>query len=267
MRYFVLLLCIVHLGSLTGIAQPTGNANVVIGNHSAIYDSNGMLLPWTSWQDAIAREIQWYLQCPVTHGYPNFVWMTFMDGNYQPDPRRSDFIPATQNGMGIISYLKYYVYDERRNRKVLAWAKYMGDYLINESNTPDAGRYPRFTRSTGIPLSFPNRQIAARKVTDLLKLNPTKAPSPDMHLRCFTKKQVRRNISPRRCTMQKCLLQICSRVIHPDHRGRSVLITGPGKRAVRFRAIWFTSLDCSTFCPLWIIRNLTYRDGDSGHGY
>jgi hypothetical protein len=99
--------------------------------------------------------MQWYLQCPITHGYPNFVWMTFMDGHYQPDPRRSDFIPATQNGMGIISYLKYYAYDQRRNKKVLEWAKYMGDYLIDNANTPDSGRYPRFTRSTGIAGKFP----------------------------------------------------------------------------------------------------------------
>jgi hypothetical protein len=81
--------------------------------------------------------------------------MTFVDGNYQPDPRRSDFIPATQNGMGIISYLKYYVYGGRRNKKVLAWAKYMGDYLVNESNTPNTGRYPGFTRSTGVAGKFP----------------------------------------------------------------------------------------------------------------
>ena len=126
-----------------------------IGNHKAVYDDKGMLLPWTSWRDAVDREMQWYLHCPVTHGYPNFVWMTFMDGNYQPDARRSDFIPATQNGMGIISYLKYFVYDKRRNAKVLEWAKYMGDYLINESNTPDEGRYPKFTRSTGVAAKFP----------------------------------------------------------------------------------------------------------------
>ncbi|HMC84655.1 MAG TPA: hypothetical protein VKI61_03990 [Chitinophagaceae bacterium] len=133
------------------IAKPT----VQIGNHAAVYDARGMLLPWTSWHDAINREMQWYLHCPVTHGYPNFIWMTFMDGNYQPDAHRSDFIPATQNGMGIISYLKYYVFDKRRNKKVLEWAKHMGNYLVNESNTPNDGRYPRFTRSTGIAEKFP----------------------------------------------------------------------------------------------------------------
>jgi hypothetical protein len=141
--------------SLATLAQTRRTAQVEIGNHSAVYDSNGRLLPWISWQNAIELEMQWYLNCPVTHGYPNFVWMTFMDGNYQPDARRSDFIPAMQNGMGIISYLKYYVYTQRRNKKVLEWAKYMGDYLIKESNTPDTGRYPHFTRSTGISARFP----------------------------------------------------------------------------------------------------------------
>jgi hypothetical protein len=151
----VTIVCPALIISFAAIAQPRKNAAIEIGNHSAVYDDKGMLLPWISWQNAINLEMQWYLHCPITHGYPNFVWMTFMDGNYQPDARRSDFIPATQNGMGIISYLKYYVYDQRRNPKVLEWAKYMGDYLINESNTPDTGRYPRFTRSTGMAAKFP----------------------------------------------------------------------------------------------------------------
>jgi hypothetical protein len=133
----------------------TERQEVMIGNHKAIYDNNGTLLPWTSLQSAVEFEMQWYLNCPVTHGYPNFVWMTFMDGNYQPDIKRIDFIPATQNGMGIISYLKYYAYSNRRNKKVLEWAKYMGDYLVQESNTPDEGKYPHFTRSTGIAGKFP----------------------------------------------------------------------------------------------------------------
>ena len=149
-RRLAAILYFLSITPFVALTQP-----VEIGNHTAVYDGKGMLLPWTSWEDAVHREMQWYLQCPVTHGYPNFVWMTFMDGDYQPDPRRSDFIPATQNGMGILSYLKYYVYDKRRNKKVLDWAKYMGDYLINDSNTPDVGRYPQFTRSTGIAGRFP----------------------------------------------------------------------------------------------------------------
>jgi hypothetical protein len=140
--------------SHTSLSQ-TVKQEVMIGNHKAIYDNQGMLSAWTSWRSAVDLEMQWYLQCPVTHGYPNFVWMTFMDGNYQADIKRNDFIPATQNGMGIISYLKYYAYSSRKFKKVLEWAKYMGDYLVKESNTPDEGKYPHFTRSTGIAGKFP----------------------------------------------------------------------------------------------------------------
>jgi len=133
----------------------TVKQELTIGNHKAVYDNKGMLLPWTSLRNAVDLEMQWYLNCPETHGYPNFMWMTFMDGNYQPDIKRNDFIPATQNGMGIISYLKYYAWSKRKNKKVLEWAKYMGNYLVKESNTPDEGKYPQFTRSTGTAGKFP----------------------------------------------------------------------------------------------------------------
>ena len=154
LKKVLLILIIIVFLSHVSLSQ-TIKPDVVIGNHKAVYDKNGMLQPWTSLRSAADLEMQWYLHCPVTHGYPNFVWMTFMDGNYQPDIKRNDFIPATQNGMGIMSYLKYYIYDKRRNKKVLEWAKYMGDYLVQESNTPDEGKYPHFTRSTGIAGKFP----------------------------------------------------------------------------------------------------------------
>src|SRR5579862_5085509 len=93
----LLVLILVFLLTTYSPAQ-TIKHDVVIANHKAIYDNNGMLLPWISLRSAVDLEMQWYLHCPVTHGYPNFVWMTFMDGNYQPDIKRNDFIPATQNG-------------------------------------------------------------------------------------------------------------------------------------------------------------------------
>ena len=126
-----------------------------IGNHAAIYDAHGALLPWTPWSDAIKREVNWYLKCPVEHGYPRFVYMTFMDGNYEPLAENTSFIPATQDGMGIISYLKYYAWQGKQDPRVLQVARYMGDYLIEEANTPDKGKYPRFTRSTGWRGKFP----------------------------------------------------------------------------------------------------------------
>jgi len=125
-----------------------------VGFHSAIYDADGKLVPWTSWDDAIDREMNWYLNCPVDpHGYPIFVFTTFMDGQYKP--YKTDIIPCTQNGMGIISYLKYWEYKGKSNPKVLEWARKMGDYLVKETLTPDAGAYPRFTRSTGDHSDFP----------------------------------------------------------------------------------------------------------------
>jgi hypothetical protein len=173
LKSVLLLLVAVFLLSHVSISQ-TAEQEPMIGNHEAAYDKNGMLLPWTSLQNAVDLEMQWYLQCPVTHGYPNFVWMTFMDGNYQPDIQRNDFIPATQNGMGIISYLKYYVYSGRRNKKVLDWAKYMGDYLVKESNTPDEGKYPHFTRSTGIAGKFPQPRDCGTQGDKPYEIQPDK---------------------------------------------------------------------------------------------
>ncbi|HUO32051.1 MAG TPA: hypothetical protein VMU80_22725 [Bryobacteraceae bacterium] len=129
--------------------------NPVIGNHRAVYGPHGALRPWTSWKDALAREMNWYLACPLEHGYPRFVYVTFMNGDYTPVERRSDFIPSMQDGMGIISYLKYYEWSGRQNQKILEFARDMGDYLVKESLTPDTGKYPRFTRSTGIRAKFP----------------------------------------------------------------------------------------------------------------
>ena len=126
-----------------------------IGNHNARYDSNGTLLAWTSWEEIMQREVNWYLQCPVEKGYPRFVAMTFMDGDYKPIPKRDSFIPATQNGMGIISYLKYHAYLHKKDPRLLAMARSMGDYLVKEANTPNEGKYPRFTRSTGWRSRFP----------------------------------------------------------------------------------------------------------------
>jgi hypothetical protein len=129
--------------------------DAMIGNHKPRYDAHGVLLPWTSWGDAIDREMQWYLKCPREHGYPRFVSVTFMDGNFQPIEKRKDFIPSMQDGMGIISYLKYYNSRGARDPKWLQVARYMGDYLVKESLTPNTGKWPRFTRSTGCRECFP----------------------------------------------------------------------------------------------------------------
>lgn len=74
-----------------------------IGRHEAVYDGNEKdpkLVLWTTWDDALEREMKWYLNAPINkHGYPAFVHITFMDELYQS--YRDDSIPATQNLMGI----------------------------------------------------------------------------------------------------------------------------------------------------------------------
>ncbi len=145
-----------------------------IGNHKAVYDSHGTLLPWTSWRDALDREMNWYLKCPIEHGYPRFVWMTFMDGDYNPITRHPDFIPATQNGMGIISYLKYYAWTKKQNPRILEFARYMGDYLVKEALTPDTGKYPRFTRSTGWRAKFPQPPDSGSQADRPYEIEPDK---------------------------------------------------------------------------------------------
>ena len=91
----------------------------VIAGHVARYDAQGRLLPWTSWNVALDREMHFYQQCPADHGYPQFISATILDGDCVPVPERTDTIPATQNGMGIISYLKFYELRGRRDPRLL----------------------------------------------------------------------------------------------------------------------------------------------------
>jgi hypothetical protein len=138
--------------SLLLLAIPTfaqTPAPAIIAGHTAKFDSQGRLLPWISWKQALELEMRFYQQAPRDHGYPLFVSVTFLDGDWKPLPDRTDTIPATQNGMGILSYLKYYEFTGRRDATTLATARSMGDYLVKESLTPNTGKYPSFTRSTG----------------------------------------------------------------------------------------------------------------------
>jgi hypothetical protein len=122
---------------------------LIIAGHTARVDALGQLRPWTSWNDALDREMSFYQQCPADRGYPRFVLATFLDGDWTPNPDRTDSIPATQNGMGILSYLKFYELRGRRFPEYLTTARAMGDYLVKETLTPNSGPYPKFTRSTG----------------------------------------------------------------------------------------------------------------------
>ena len=122
---------------------------LIIAGHTARFDGQGCLRPWTSWNDALALEMDFYQQCPMDRGYPRFVSATFLDAEWIPMPDRTDTIPATQNGMGILSYLKFYELGGNRDGRLLNTARAMGDYLVKETLTPHSGQYPAFTRSTG----------------------------------------------------------------------------------------------------------------------
>jgi hypothetical protein len=143
--------CVIALADLKfdrpdDVACPAAAA--ALGGHEVRRDAEGGLLPWTSWNAALDREVEFYLRAPRDHGYPIFATVTFLDGTWKPT-ERTDTIPSTQNGMGIISYLKFYALRGGKDARVLDVARSMGDFLLAESPTPDAGKYPRFTRSTG----------------------------------------------------------------------------------------------------------------------
>jgi len=128
---------------------------VIIAGHKARIDAQGELLPWTSWHAALDLEMQFYRHCPADHGYPRFVCESFLDENWVPYPDRTDFIPAMQNGMGIVSYLKFHELRGKQDPWFLDVARSMGDFLVDQALTPDTGAYPLFTRSTGRREQFP----------------------------------------------------------------------------------------------------------------
>jgi hypothetical protein len=128
---------------------------IIIAGHEALFDGIGRLIPWTSWMTALDLEMKFYQTCPLDHGYPRFACETFLDGEWTPSTARSDTIPTTQNGMGIISYLKFYQLHGLRESVYLEAARSMGDYLLREALTPRDCEYPLFTRSTGKRAQFP----------------------------------------------------------------------------------------------------------------
>jgi hypothetical protein len=137
------------------VSDPQTHQPVTIAGHEARFDAQGRLRPWTSWNEALDLEMNFYQQCPSDRGYPRFVLATFLDGQWTPIPERLDTIPATQNGMGILSYLKFHELRGSQDSRFLRTACAMGDYLVREALTPASGRYPSFTRSTGKRDQFP----------------------------------------------------------------------------------------------------------------
>ncbi|HLN48803.1 MAG TPA: hypothetical protein VK251_04785 [Steroidobacteraceae bacterium] len=146
----------------------------ILAGHPLVFDASGRLRPWTSWNAALDLEMDFYRQCPSDHGYPRFVQATFLDGDWVPMSDRTDTIPATQNGMGILSYLKYRELRGGQDPGYLRTARSMGDYLLKESLTPNSGKYPAFTRSTGIRGKFPQPEDCGSQSDRPFEIEPDK---------------------------------------------------------------------------------------------
>jgi hypothetical protein len=151
-----------------------GAQNLVLGHHKAIYDRNGMLAPWTSWTDALDREMKWYEKCPTDHGYPLFTTVTFMDSHFSVAGQRTDSIPAMQNGVGILSYLAYDDFTHHKDPSCVATARKMGDYILDQALTPDEGVYPRFPRSTGRAGEWPQKPDCGSQDDQPYEIQPDK---------------------------------------------------------------------------------------------
>jgi hypothetical protein len=173
LRIAILLLTLIS-AAFVGVLHTQSATPIVIAGHDAKFDPAGHLLPWIPWDIALDREMRFYETAPADHGYPIFVSTTFLDGDWRPASDRTETIPATQNGMGIISYVKFYELRGKRHPKTLQLARTMGDYLLTEDLTPEAGKYPRFTRSTGRRRSFPQPPDSGSQADRPYEIEPDK---------------------------------------------------------------------------------------------
>jgi hypothetical protein len=170
---FLLVMSSVALRCAVG-QQVKADANkVVIAGHAARFDARGRLLAWAPWEDVISQEMKFYEGAPLEHGYPVFVTTTFLDGTWKPT-ERGDTIPATQDGMGILSWLEYYEWTGKSDAKALAIARAMGDYVVREDLTPQAGEWGGFTRSTGRRGDFPQRADSGTQSDRPYEIEPDK---------------------------------------------------------------------------------------------
>lgn len=154
--------------------MPPADRPPVIAGHVVKFDAHGNLRPWAPWNEALDLEMKFYRQCPFEHGYPRFVFATFLDVEWDPLPDRDDSIPSTQNGMGILSYLKYQDWSASEDPWYRRAACLMGDYLVKEALTPAHGLYPAFSRSTGRRDRFPQPPDSGAQADRPFEIEPDK---------------------------------------------------------------------------------------------
>ena len=75
---------------------------MMLAGHPVIVDAAGRLMPWISWGIALDREMDFYQQCPLDHGYPRFAHVTFLYGDCNPAPDRTVTIPASKSVMAKV---------------------------------------------------------------------------------------------------------------------------------------------------------------------
>jgi hypothetical protein len=143
-----------------------------IAGHELQFESPGVPKAWIGWREMLDRVMNFYQSCPSDHGYPRFACETFLDADWNPNPARTDIIPATQNGLGILSYLKYFKLASAPS--ALATAQGMGEYLVREALTPDTGVLPNFSRSTGRRGQFPLAADAGSQSDRPFEVQPDK---------------------------------------------------------------------------------------------
>lgn len=157
------------------VATPAPDRTALMGLHRGEIQGRGRIVAWTTWRDALAREMRWYDEvCPDHGGYPLMASAT----HYGADCGASgdaDVIVATQDGTGILTYLKYAAYTGGTDPRWLATARAFGDYIVREARTPDEGVYPLVPRSTGKALAVPQPADCGRDEDLPYEIEPDKA--------------------------------------------------------------------------------------------
>ena len=99
--------------------------------------------------------MNFYQQCPFDHGYPRFACETFLDAELDSErgAHRHHSRDPKWHGNHFVSQISRHA--RQQQPAWLATARLLGDYLVKEVLTPDTGKYPAFTRSTGRRAQFP----------------------------------------------------------------------------------------------------------------
>ena len=192
-----------------------------IAGHAAKFDAQGRLSPWTSWNTALERELQFYQQCPADRGYPRFVLATFLDADWTPIADRTDTIPATQNGMGILSYLKYHELRGYARTGLSADRAFHGRLpgaRITDARAAENTRHSRAPPASEI--SFRSPKTAGRKPTARMRSSPTRAASRAMPWRCSPTRRTMPSTWRRHCRTRGFSRSISRTATRPGHPGR-----------------------------------------------